>query len=115
MTLAGGSVLNISGQTTIYMTGDLTRVGGAIINNNTELAANLTINMTGGTAHISSDNVFYGVIYAPNTDITYSGTADFFGTMVGKTLTIMGDATGHYDESLDVNMGAYAYRVMLVD
>jgi len=115
MTLAGGSVLNISGKTTIYLTGNLTRVGGAIINNNTELASNFMINMTGGSAMISSDNVFYGVIYAPNTDITYSGTADFFGTMVGKTLTIMGDATGHYDESLDVNMGSYAYRVMLVD
>ena len=64
---------------------------------------------------ISEDNEFYGTFYAPNTDITYSGTADFYGAMVGKTLTIIGDATGHYDESLDVNMGSYAFRVMLVD
>ena len=115
MKLVGGSILNVVGKTTIYLTGNLDRQGGAIINNNTQLASNLEILMTGGTAQISSDNVFYGVIYAPNTDITYSGTADYFGAMVGKTVTIIGDATGHYDESLDVNMGAYALRVMLVD
>jgi Flp pilus assembly protein TadG len=115
MKLVGGSILNISGKTTIYLTGNLDREGGAIINNNTQLASNLTIYMTGGNANISSDNVFYGVIYAPNTDVKYSGTADYFGAIVGKTLTIMGDAQGHYDESLDVNMGSYALRVMLVD
>jgi Flp pilus assembly protein TadG len=115
MKLVGGSILNILGPTKIYLTGNFDREGGAIINNNTQIAANLSIYMTGGDAHISSDNVFYGTFYAPNTDIFYSGTADFYGAMVGKTLQIQGDATGHYDESLDVNMGAYALRVMLVD
>ena len=115
LTLVGGSQLIIVGQTTIYLTGNLRREGGATVNNTTQLASNLTINMTGGTAQITSDNPFYGVIYAPNTDVTYSGTADFYGAMVGKTLTVIGDATAHYDESLDVNMGAYALRVMLVD
>ena len=115
MKLVGGSVLNIVGKTTIYLTGDLDRPGGAIVKNSTMLASNLSILMTGGTASISSDGVFYGVIYAPNTPITYSGTADYFGALVGKSITINGDATAHYDESLDVNMGAYALRVMLVD
>jgi len=115
MKLTGGSTLNITGKTTIYLTGDLDRQGGAAINNNTQLASNLTINMTGGTANINSNNVFYGVIYAPKTDISYAGTADYFGAIVGKTLKVTGDATAHYDESLDVNLGAYALRVMLVD
>jgi hypothetical protein len=115
MTLVGGSVLNITGKTTIYLTGDLDRHGGAAINNNTQLAGNLTINMTGGTATINSHDVFYGVIYAPNTDINFSGSADYFGALVGKTISVNGNATAHYDESLDVNLGAYALRVMLVD
>jgi len=113
--MVGGSTLNISGKTTIYITGDFDREGGAIVNNNTQAAANFQIFMTGGTAHISSDAPCYGVFYAPNTDISYSGSADYFGAIVGKTLTIQGDAIGHYDESLDVNMGAYALRTMLVD
>jgi hypothetical protein len=113
--MTGGAVLNIVGPTKIYITGNFDREGGAIINNNTQIAANLQIFMTGGDAHITSDNPFYGVFYAPNTDIFYSGTADYFGAMVGKTVTIQGDAVGHYDEALDVPMGAYAFRVMLVD
>jgi len=115
MKLVGGSVLTITGKTSIYLTGNLDRQGGALVVNTTNQAGNLSIFMTGGTAQISSDNDFYGVIYAPNTPITYSGSADYYGAMVGKTLTIMGDAVGHYDESLDVNMGAYSYRVMIVD
>lgn len=115
MKMVGGSILNILGQTNIYLTGDLDRQGGAEINNNTQLASQLRINMTGGNAKINSHNVFYGVIYAPNTDITFNGTADYFGAIVGRTLKITGDATGHYDESLDINLGAYAIRVMLVD
>jgi Flp pilus assembly protein TadG len=116
MKLVGGATLNIIGKTKIYLTGDLDRQGGAAVNNNTQIAGNLVINMTGpGTAKINSHNDFYGVIYAPNTDITLNGTADFFGAIVGKTLKITGNATGHYDESLDVDLGAYATRVMLVD
>jgi Putative Flp pilus-assembly TadE/G-like len=113
--MVGGSILNITGKTTIYITGNLDRQGGAILTNLSQQANNLQIFMTGGTAQISSDNDFYGVIYGPNTDITYSGSANYYGAMVGKTLTILGDAVGHYDESLDVNMGAYSYRVMIVD
>jgi hypothetical protein len=116
MKLVGGSTLNILGTTKIYLTGDLDRHGGAVINNNTQLAGNLVINMTGpGKCTINSDNVFYGVVYAPNSDVTVNGTADFFGAIVGKTLKITGDATGHYDESLDLDLGSYATRVMLVD
>jgi Flp pilus assembly protein TadG len=115
MKLVGGE-LSFTGKTVIYLTGDLDRHGGASINNNTQIAGNLVINMTGpGKATINSHNNFYGVIYAPNTDITINGTADFFGAIVGKTLKLTGDATGHYDESLDINLGAYATRVMLVD
>ena len=116
MKLVGGSSLNILGKTSIYLTGDLDRHGGAAINNNTQNANNLSILMTGpGKATINSHNAFYGFIYAPNTDVTVNGTADFFGAIVGKTLKLTGDAVGHYDESLDINLGAYALRVMLVD
>jgi Flp pilus assembly protein TadG len=115
MTLPSGSTLNINGATTIYLTGNFNRHSGAAINNTTQLASNLRILMTGGTAEISNGNEFYGVIYGPGTDITYSGTADYFGALVGRNLTICGDATAHYDESLDINLGAYALRVMLVD
>ena len=44
-------------------------------------------------------------IMAPLTDITFNGNAnsppaDFFGWVVGKTLTVLGNSKLHYDESL---------------
>ncbi len=116
MTLVGGSVLNISGKTVIYVTGSVDFHGGSQVNNNTELANNLWINVTGPeNVNINSSTTFYGVVYAPDSDVHYAGSADYFGAIVGKTLAISGNAIAHYDESLDVPLGAYALRVMLVD
>jgi Flp pilus assembly protein TadG len=115
MTLNGGCTLNTTGNTSIFITGNLLRAGGAIVNNNTMLASNLEIYMTGGTANFTSDNPFYGVIYAPNTNVTISGTADFFGAAVGETLRFMGDGTAHYDESLNLEQIDPPTRTTIVD
>jgi Flp pilus assembly protein TadG len=115
VTLNGGSTLNFYGPTIIYVTGKFSRHGGAIVNNNTQIAENLQILSTGGTMVINSDNEFYGVIYAPQSDVTLNGDADFFGACVGATLKINGTGTGHYDEDLDLEWLGIAPRTMLVD
>lgn len=114
-TINGGATLNLSGETRIYLTGDLTRAGGAYVNNNTTQAGDLQFLMTGGTANITSDNPFYGVLYAPNTDVTIGGSADFFGAAVGRTLKLSGSGVGHYDESLDLEAFDPPNRTTLVD
>ena len=115
-TLAGQAQLNITnGPVIIYVTGDLSRAGGTQVNNLTKIPNNLQIYMTGGTATITSGNAFHGVIYAPHTPITLDGGSDFFGACVGKTLTVTGDAFGHYDESLDLEGVELSKRVTLVD
>jgi Flp pilus assembly protein TadG len=114
-TLTGQSVFNISGPTTIYVTGNFERSGGTVVNNNSRVPGNLEILMTGGTALVTSENAFYGVIYAPNTDVTIDGSADLFGAVVGKTLTLTGTGQGHYDESLDLEEIEFPRRVALVD
>jgi hypothetical protein len=68
-----------------------------------QIPNNLHIFMTGGTARISGNSDFYGVVYAPNTDVTLAGNAGFFGATVGKTLTIEGTGDMHYDEDLDIS------------
>jgi hypothetical protein len=115
MVLEGQATLNISGPTTIYMTGNLSRAGGVNVNNSTQNSSNLQIQMTGGQANVTSDGPFYGVIYAPNTDVVIDGSSEYFGAVVGKTLTITGDATGHYDESLGLHNGEFPRRSSLVD
>jgi len=115
VTLNGGATLNISGPTTLYVTGTFRREGGCYVNNNTQLARNLQILSTGPKIDISSDNPFYGVIYAPQSHITLNGDADLFGAIVGNTLKVNGSGTAHYDESLDLEYLEVPPRTMLVD
>jgi hypothetical protein len=113
--LAGQAVLNVSGTTTIYLTGNLSRSGGCLVGNSTKKPANLQFLMTGGTALVTSENDFYGVIYAPNSDVTIDGSADYFGAAVGKTLSLTGSGKGHYDESLNLDTIEFPRRTTLVD
>jgi Flp pilus assembly protein TadG/cytoskeletal protein CcmA (bactofilin family) len=114
VTINGGASLNITGETVIYVTGDLKSNGGAFVNNNTQKAEMLEIRMTGATADITSTVPFYGVIYAPNTDVKVNGSCEVYGAIVGKTLKVTGDALGHYDESLEMEMADPPTRTTLV-
>lgn len=113
--LVGGATLNISGATTIYVTGTFMREGGCVVNNNTQLARNLQILSTGGTMVVNSVNDFYGVIYAPQSDVTLNGDADLYGAIVGGTLKVNGSGWAHYDETLDMEHLEVPPRTMLVD
>ncbi len=115
MIINGGATLNITGNTNIYVTGNFTLAGGAYMINYTMLASNLEFYMTGGAANITSDTTFYGVIYAPNTDVTVNASGDFYGAIVGKTLSFSGSGLGHYDESLELEMVDPPTRTTLVD
>ena len=115
VTLAGSAVLNITGPTTIYVTGNLYRGGLVTVSNSEQAPANLRILMTGGTAEVTSGNDFYGVIYAPNTAVTIDGSSDLYGAVVGKTLTMTGSGAGHYDESLNLEEVEFPRRTTLVD
>ena len=114
-TLTGMSTLNVSGPTTIYVTGNFTRAGSATLTNTTATPGNFQVMMTGGTATITSSNALYGVIYAPNTAVTVDGDSDLYGAVVGKTLTLTGTGDAHYDESLNLDGLEFPKRTTLVD
>ncbi len=113
LTLTGQSTLRLSGATTIYVTGKLDTSGGYVINQ-TKLANNFHILMTGSTATVTAKVAFYGVIYAPNTAVTLTGTADWFGAVTGKNLTFTGSGRAHYDESLNLGEIEPPQRISLV-
>lgn len=99
MDISGQSTLTIEGPTTIFLTGDLDTSGGDVINS-TQLPNNLRIFMTGGTAILNASVDWYGLLYAPDTDVTVNGTADVFGAVVGLDVSAGGTADVHFDTSL---------------
>jgi hypothetical protein len=114
-TLEGQAEFSVSGPTTIYITGNMRRAGGTWVTNATNRPADLKFFMTGGIAEVTSNNAFYGVIYAPNTAVTIDGGSEFYGAVVGKTLTVTGGGSAHYDESLELEEIEFPRRTTLVD
>jgi hypothetical protein len=49
---------------------------------------------------IAGKGALSGVVYAPNANITINGNGDVQGSVVGKNITLTGNAAFHYDESL---------------
>jgi Putative Tad-like Flp pilus-assembly len=101
VTVSGGSIITFgSGQTTIYCTGDWNTSGGSLVNP-AQVPSDLKINVQGSTTVLSGSAQMCGEVYAPASDITRSGgSSAFFGSMVGKSLTLSGGGGLHYDTSM---------------
>jgi hypothetical protein len=72
--------------------------GGGVVNG-TQNAANFGLwGMPTCTTLTSSGNsAFIGTMYTPETDMTFSGSADSDGAFVGKSMNITGGGNIHYD------------------
>jgi Flp pilus assembly protein TadG len=104
--IAGTASLTFSGPATIYCYGTFNMNGGTSTYGN--LPGNLSIVMipnptTGaapGALNIGGNNALYANFYAPQSAITMSGTGDFYGSMVGLSVSMTGTSYIHYDMSL---------------
>ena len=96
----GQVVLNVTGngQTTpISLTGNG-------LQNPTLNPADLQINYAGsGDVKIAGNSESALVVYAPNANITLTGGSDFFGAVLGRTVTDAGGTAIHYDRNLSKN------------
>jgi cytoskeletal protein CcmA (bactofilin family) len=99
LNLSGQSTLTVSGVTTIYLTGDLDTSGGDVINASQD-PNNLRILMTGGTAVINASVDWYGLLYAPDTDVTINGTGEVFGAIIARDVDFGGTGDVHFDLNL---------------
>ncbi len=102
MILTGQSTLTVSPGVNIYLSGKLDTSGGDVINSS-QIPNNLRIFMTGSTARIAGNSDNHMIVYAPNTAVEITGSSAFHGAAVGKTLTLSGDGSVHYDESLKLD------------
>jgi len=98
--LYGQVVLNVTGNnntTPISLTGNG-------LQNPTLNPGDLQINYAGtGTIKIAGNSQSAAVVYAPNASVTLTGGSDFFGAIVGQTVSDAGGTTIHYDRNLSRN------------
>lgn len=98
LSLKGNASLSVSGPTTIYVHGGAVDLGGHGTVNGSEHASWLRIitDTTDVVTYLGS-SAFSGFLYAPNTTITYAGTSDVYGALVGRDVVFKGNAMIHYD------------------
>lgn len=105
LTLSGGSTLQINGQVVISVSGRNSKIdfGGGIVDNTTLVPANAQF-----YSNCSKDCVTlsgagpraYGIVHAPNSNVTFSTGGNFYGAILGNNVTVSGGSQLHYDESL---------------
>lgn len=92
----------------IYVEGDVTITGNGMVNE-TQKPANLEllgVTPADGVSRsftLSGNGSFTGAVYAPDHVVTLSGggsNGNYFGSIVAKTVTMSGNTSVHYDESL---------------
>ncbi len=88
---------------TIYLDGDWDSDNNSGINNQTELPSTFQLYGTGPmgqTIDIKAKSEFYGVIYAPNADLTMFSGGDIYGSFVTNNFELKNPASCLYDVSL---------------
>jgi hypothetical protein len=103
ISLTGGATIGVSGETLIFVDGNVIMSGASILND-TAIPQNLQIYCSGTSFTMSGTAAFYGVVYAPRATVGRSGTTDFYGSIIANQLTSSGYGGIHADDSLEVDM-----------
>ena len=94
-TMSGGSVLTITGRTTIYVTGKLNISGS--VQNVTARPSNLTVLVAStGEVKLSGGSNFCLNLYAPEAPFSMTGGAALYGSVVAESLTLNSSLV-HFD------------------
>ena len=125
LTLSGKSILHVdSGPVVINLAGaslngaspamDLT---GGSIENPSGVPENLQIMYAGSRGmNLSGGSASYATIYAPQALINMSGGTDFFGSIIGSTVTNSGGTTMHYDTGIpNIQAGNFIWFTAVVN
>jgi hypothetical protein len=106
ISLSGGSTLIIdSGPVILQVAGtgatNPIDFSGGTISNATYNPLNFQVNYAGtGGVKLSGGVQSSAMVYAPNAEASFSGGADFYGSVIAKTVTDTGGAKVHYDRRL---------------
>lgn len=97
--MRSGATITLSGKTTMYVGGNVVAAGAGIVS---ATADPRDLNMVVAGTHFAFGGTyeFYGSVVAPNADVRLHGTGDYYGTIIGGTVTMLGDFQFHVDETL---------------
>jgi hypothetical protein len=125
LTLSGKSILYVtSGPVVINLAGaslsganPTMDVSGGSIQNPTGIPANLQFTYAGSRGvNLSGGSGSYATVYAPNALVNMSGGTDFFGSVIGSTITNSGGTAMHYDTALpNIQGGSYIWFNAIVN
>jgi hypothetical protein len=103
ITISGNGRLKIlsGGSLTLYVSGNVI-ISGNGITNNTSYPEDLQVygTSTCNSIVISGNSNIYGAIYAPRAAVAISGNGDIYGSVICRSLAMSGNGNIHYDESL---------------
>ena len=102
--IAVGGAGAIDPSLNLYSPGTITLGGNGMVNN-TSLPSKMTIWGTKPSGSIQNISVggsasFVGTIYAPNGNVTLSGSGGVYGAAIGSAVTVSGSGDIHYDVQL---------------
>jgi len=100
---SGGFTVNTGATLTLYVDGDFESKNGAEFNVLSGVPSNFTIYGTGDDGQqidINAKNDLYGVIYAPNADISIYAGGDIFGSFIGVSFESKSKSVFSYDTEL---------------
>lgn len=111
--MSGNADIIIAGAVTLYVNGNINLTGNIDVLNN--LPSNFrVVNVSSAGVNISGNGELCADVYAPRSPININGNGEFFGSLVGKSLSLSGNAKIHYDESLGSGGGGGGVSVSLV-
>jgi hypothetical protein len=116
--LSGSAHIVWDGPVTFYVRDSYKVSGSVVIDTYQNLPANRVIKFlpTCTTATWSGTNDCVGDLYAPDTNFTVGGSAELFGRITAKTITLTGNGGLHYDEALaPIGTGATAASITRVE
>jgi hypothetical protein len=103
--VAPDPITHLPGPVTINVTGNnqatpISLTGNGVQNPTLD-PGTMQINYAGtGTVKIAGNSSSAFVVYAPNSNITLTGGSDFYGAILGNTVTNKGGTAIHYDRNL---------------
>jgi hypothetical protein len=101
--LVKNGTTTFTGPVQVYVTGAVDLKGNTVVTPS-NVPANLEIFVVGpGPVSMNGTTAFYAHLYAPQADLNFHGTPDFYGTIVARSILFKGTADIHYDESLGLS------------